>query len=399
MKQTLLLAAFCLVAAPLLAAPKKKPAQPPDPPAAAASGAGQPSVPAWLEDRLEQFFEKQLAPRFTLKAGVLDAEMLAAAQPLADAQRERMRSSPSRWAREAVAAGQFQQALVIAHAKAAQAMAVWGLDSNGPAHDERLLKALESRSACWRGTAENASELEARLQRISSLPATERAAALEDERVLLARWGQQPAPAAVPRLEPEEALRRLRLGLPAQASGAEPSPLPPLLAYWYLSPDTTLRRNPAKEPLPSLHCALQQWALLNALPAARDADERRRLLAGWREGLMLTAWQLAWLPEDVVTAPASASSSYPGWAQFFNLTGEVTLRMELDAQGRVLKASAVERKLQMMGLPAGERPTAFETLLDAASIRLASADTYPSVPADDKGQRIAKRTFVWSLEP
>ena len=186
-----------------------------------------------------------------------------------------------------------------------------------------------------------------RLSRMRSLPSQVLREAVHAERDLLARWGQ---PRAVDESEPlaaEDMLLQLRI------TGQPPrQPLPPVLAYFYLGDDDDSRMDPLVAD-PSLRCALHQWA--GASPAQ------------FRAAMAMQAADLLWVNRREASGPTSDDDPYPRLAASFGTRGLVTLRAEVDPQGRVVRAKVTKRAVTVPGIR-NVRPFAHEAVLDLASI-------------------------------
>lgn len=390
--------ALMLLAGPALAAGTAAPPAPrPKAPAPAApvTPADAP-LPAWVQNHLDRVMEHQIAPRFTV-GDQLEGTALEAARDMAAEHLPRVRALMQSWAREALRRPeQAGMANVVAHARLANAMALWGVDSLGPAYDERLLQALQSRSACDRGERSNASELEARLLRLKTLPPDALADALRDERALLARWGQDAQRRATTAVvEPfvlDDAVRRWRAGV-----GEAIPALSPVLSHRFLHPDPAFRLE-VNDPNPAFRCAWQQWGLWVALQGAPTSDQRRQALARWREGLKTDVVSLVWRsPEDAIK-PRPGAGPYPEMAGVFQVTGTVELALTLDGAGKATQWAVKRRALNVVGLPADERPAAFEALMDAATIALARSEVHRLSDATSGGTEglAVTKTYQWT---
>jgi hypothetical protein len=390
----LMTSAWAQAAAPKSGKPARKPISPPAPVQQAASAPAEPVLQDWMLDEIDLIIERQIAPRFTMDEG-LEGRLQEAGRELAAEHLLRVKTLMRSWALAALRDPDTRdRPTQTAHARIANAFALWGLDSLGTEHDDRLLKALQSRSACFRGEDGKASELEARLRRLQALPSDELELALRDERELLARWGTPrtwEAPRA-PFLVGDQ-IRRLRAGV-----GQADPPLSPVLAYWFLAKDKKIQLDPDAAH-PALHCALHQWALWAELDKASSQEARRDALARWREALKMDAGALLWLSAEEVGKAHSADDSYPRVARYFMVTGDVELDVELDAAGKVLDGRVAKRSVQVLGLPAGERPAAFETLLDQGSLRLLKTSSFkPGSGKQEGGRWLARQPYRWSFQ-
>lgn len=267
-------------------------------------------------------------------------------------------------------------------------MMLWRLDSAGAAHDQRLVRAAMRPAACVStAIAPYMVELGTLLAQV---PAAEQAAALAAEGELLGRWGQpRPRAAALPAPWLDDLawqhIERLR-----ETGTPPPLPMPTWLAWNFLveSPDDDLKQH--HEGL----CRLRQWQLAMAFAGRAepftDAQraQQRLLLAP-----LITRW---WGAREPDTADPLA---YPRLAQRLGVTGKTLLGYELDAQGQARDIRVVGREIAVPGIH-GQRPVAFEALLDAGSLRRARL-IKPKPPGTlPPGERAAQQVveLVWELK-
>ena len=350
--------------------------------------AGQPaplaSSPADV-DQINTWMADYFAPRFTVDSGLLSGGLLAEAQALSQAHTLRMRELLVQWTRETGSAK-------TAFTRLANAFALWGLDSLGPAHDARWLLALQSPGACYRGERFNASELESRLQGLQSLPPDGLALALADERNLLARWGQ-----------PDQALNAMQPLTPfadyddwKRTSLSTLTPelaLQRQLAIWLLQPKPAATPGGVFMP-PGLSCAANQMALRAAL-ATVDSTLASEVLMRWRESQKMTVAALVWAPIPETHNSSAKSLAYPRLAVHFGVQGTVKVVAWADAAGTAPRAAVARRDLLVDGLLPGQRPAAFESLLDAASIARIQETVAGRVV--EPGQ-LLEQLIVWKIE-
>ncbi len=349
------------------------------------------SPEAWVD----RFIAQNLVPHWRVSAAH-DEPLKQAALAMVGEHLPRVRALMLAWWREEQQGPSPGLAADRVMARIYNEFGLWSLDSDGPAHDALVLQALQSDTACH-PVAEPVTEMDQRLGRLRSLPAPALTAALAHERALLARWGQaRTLPAAQP--QPLAALiDRVRrgdtVGLP---------PLPPLLRAYGPEARPGQRREVARARAVD-RCLLNQWALRAELakPEVQAQPAQQALaLARFREGMAIRLPDLLWIGREAAGTPLNSDDGYPELPKRFGVEGKVTLLVDLDAKGQLLRASVFERQLTVPGLPAGVRPVAFEALLDDASLARAKAQTYRA-PASDKlkdGVMSATQPFVWALQ-
>lgn len=248
-------------------------------------------------------------------------------------------------------------------------LAIWSVESAGPAHDEAWLKAVLAPTAC-RDLAPGF--FAQRAEHIQAAPVESRPALLAAEKVLLSRWGTQreglaPRPSAAEMAAADQAVERLREGLPVAAA-----PMTPFLAGQLFARD----REPGK-PDRWERCAKSQWWLLSEL--ADGKTDRMQALTVYRYSTMLDAADFVphgFKPKAGAAKEVDGRPDYPLAATYFHVEGNVSLQASTDEQGRAYKAEITARQLRVPGV-LGNRPLAFETLLDEASLDYARRRSYP----------------------
>ncbi len=274
-------------------------------PPAAASAAAPPSLPDWGAAELNRVLKNNVAPRFTvLETDELDDQTRAAAQAMQAQHVPRVRALMERWFVEELGQPNPQRAFARMLARLANEFAIWGRDSTGPDQDEALAQALKMPGLC-RPAGPNASELVTRLAWLRGLPDGARRAAVQAEAALLARWGQpRPVSDAEP-LAAEDALLQLR------ATGQAPkTPLPPVLAFFYLGDRDGNRRDPFVADPPS-RCAMHQWA--GASPAQfRAAMAMQAADFFWQDRRKAAAPRAMTIPTPACR-PSSARAASSRW--------------------------------------------------------------------------------------
>lgn len=387
------MAAWLCWLAPALAADKApaKPAAgiaakaPKAPPAAAsaaalappaAASAVPPTLPDWSAAELNRVLKNNVAPRFAvLETDELDDQTRAAAQAMQAQHVPRVRALMERWLLEELGQPNPQRAFARMLARLANEFAIWGRDSTGPDQDEALAQALKMPGLC-RPAGPEASELVMRLAWLRGLPDEARRAAMQAEAALLARWGQpRPVSDAEP-LAAEDALLQLR------ATGQAPkTPLPPVIAFFYLGDRESNRRDPFVADPPS-RCALHQWA--GASPAQ------------FRAAMAMQAADLFWQGRRKAAAPTGDDDPYPSLATFFGARGVVKVVADVDAEGRAVRVKVIGRDVEVPGIR-GARAFAHEGPLELATLARAREVDWSAAAAKQGGLKAVEREFQWSL--
>lgn len=318
-----------------------------------------------------------------------DAALRAVATELATAHIARMTAVLQTWpADERAAAGTALDRRDLASRltrRFLNELAVWRIDSAGTAYDEALLSAWLQPGACR--AFESRSAFAGVMHLAQPLAAPQRDVLLAGERALLARWGQPRQ--ALPDRPPLAAQRLMWQAVEALRNGAAVAlPMPPLVASQVLGAE------PQAPPGASVQCALQQWNLRRVL--GDGAALAKPALDGFRYAVLPSA--LSWYGEPDAP-PERDPQAYPAVAQRFEVVGRILLEVTIDAQGRYQQAEVVDRKVNVPGVR-GQRPVAFETLLDDGSVARAAAVTYQApVAAQLQDGRARRRVeFVWTLQ-
>lgn len=331
----------------------------------------------------------------------LSAELRSAAETLLLEATPGLRAKTREWARDLHARLLSDATLTALQREAALLQSTFtrtmnegalnALDTAGDAHDTWRVE-VEAKTG-WCRTFWKAPKWGEVLLQIQRLPEPQRAAALQHERDVLARWGLD-RPAVPPR--PEFSLDAYAATLLARVRGGRPDQRPPVAMVPVVAHQLLRDKAPPLAgsdvegpPERNVRCAALQWAQANARAerAAASADLDR----AFRYALMFRAEDVP-RPIDTQSEPAKANIElgYPPHAARWDLTGSVEVRIVRDAAGRVTETSVVARNLTAPGLE-GRRPAFFETVFDAASIAKARA-----LPASGAGSHNVK--FVWKLE-
>lgn len=334
------------------------------------------------------------------KEWLLDDALRQAGQAAIDSARPRLQAVLSEWAEELYATLPSQPGR---SASSRTAELFWALDNRlynetalnlldteGPAHDG--WRSQVATTAGWCRQLWQPAVWAEVLLAIERLPQEQRRAALEHERQVLARWGR-PRPALPPRpafsldAHASRLLARVQQGT---ASQRPPVAMVPVVAHQLLRDEALALAGTDAGPPPhrAVRCAGLQWALANA--RAERVAEPAVLDNAFRHALMPRVQDLPRATDD--TSPNAQALLAQGWPLHVarrEVTGPVQVRVQWDAQGRVVGAEVISRRLTAPGL-AGRRPAAFETALDDAS--LAKART---LAAD--GRSSATIEMVWKL--
>ncbi|WGG49881.1 hypothetical protein [Rugamonas sp. DEMB1] len=242
-------------------------------------------------------------------------------------------------------------------------LAIWSVESGGPAQDEAWLKAALAPASC---NAPSSAYFAQRIAMIQAAPLDSRPALLAGERELLSRWGTKrqhlpPRPTTQELDAADHAIARMRAGLPVVAE-----PMAPALARRLFDRD----RKPGQSTGSNRwhKCAKSQWWLASQLASGKI--DKMTALTLYRYSTMADARDYA--PASVVQEGATArpneeQPAYPPVAALFNVEGSTTVEAHTDDQGKFLKAQVVSRKITVPGVY-DNAPIAFESLLDAASL-------------------------------
>lgn len=327
----------------------------------------------------------------------LDAGLRAAAQAMAARHVAQMRELLPRWEAEALAAeggapvdaAQLGRRLYLRYLNE---FALWRLDRLDDAQDERLFNALIATPAWCQPQQPSVSWFDDLVGRWQRMPSADRAAFVEAEGQLLARFAA-PDRGPLPLLDSqsqrrlEQARERLRLGAPAPAGTPPALPMSPMLAHHALREAA----GPLNEHV--LRCALQHWWLRSEAAAAPTAS-RRALLDAFR---WATAPRAGDFDEDL-RARSTDEHGYPLSGRRYEVTGSMSVRLWVDAEGRTRDAQVLSQRLSAAGVPG--RMVAFEAAFEqAARQRLFSMTMNKPDPARLKNgveERVVE--LVWDLQ-
>jgi hypothetical protein len=269
--------------------------------------------------------------------------------------------------------------------RALNEMAIWTIESSGPAYDEAWVKAALAPTAC---SFLHPAHFARRLAMIRVAPMDARPALLAGERELLSRWGtKRPAlptrPSATELEAADHAIAQMRAGMPVNAL-----PMTPSLAGKLFELD----RKPDK-PNRWEQCAKSRWWLASQLAGGKI--DRTAAMNLYRHSTMFDV--LDEVPDEVMETAKAASAlageqTYPPAASYFRVEGSTTIQVDISAEGKALNSRIVSRKIKVPGVR-DNRPVAFEALLDQAALDYASKRSYP-VGKATKGQF----EMVWNLK-
>jgi hypothetical protein len=221
-------------------------------------------------------------------------------------------------------------------------------------------------------------------------PVEVRATLLEGERQLLSRWGSKrqnlpERPSAAQFSAADQVITRLRADLPVDAV--------PMSAY--LAMQVFAREHKPNQLDVWGQCAKSRWWLASQLDHGNT--DRTQALTQYRYSRMEDAQQ-GFVPAPVAQQMAAKlatgdKSGYSPVATYYQVEGVTAVEVELDDQGKFIRAQVASRKLKVPGVR-DNPPIAFETLLDAAALDYAEKGrNYPA----DKGKNL-KFEMVWRLE-
>ncbi len=242
-------------------------------------------------------------------------------------------------------------------------MAVWSVESTGTAQDEAWLKATLAPMAC---RIVPLSFFARQMALIQSAPPESRPALLADEQTLISHWGTKRAtlperPSTQDLEAADRAIDLLRAGLPNPAS-----PMTPYLAGQLFDRE----RKPGKSDRWE-QCAKSQWWLASQM--AKPNADRALALVVYRYSTMPDVRGYVPSVANPPAKPASGSgeNAYPPEASYFGVRGTTSVRVQTDGHGKPIGSRISARTLVVPGVR-DNRPVAFEALLDAASIDIAT---------------------------
>ena len=304
----------------------------------------------------------------------LDPSLRDAAVQLVRAQAQSRRAQIAAWVGEEHAASKDPnlRRAQLAHAlllRSINEMAIWSVESLGPAHDEVWTKAALVSTAC---ASQYQNPFAQRVAMIQAAPLDARPALLAGEKELLARWGTTrrelaPRPSVAQLTAADRAIARLGEGLPEKAA-----PMTPFLAGQVFARDRKAGKSDRWE-----QCAKSQWWFQSQL--ANSNVDRTQALTVYRYSTMLDANEYvpaAFKSKSEPTRLAEGKPMYPRAALYFQVEGTTTVQVNIDDQGKALSAEVVARDLRVPGVR-NNRPLAYESLLDDASLDFARQRSYP----------------------
>lgn len=264
-------------------------------------------------------------------------------------------------------------------------MAIATVESLGQDADRAWLAAVLAPKACSFLPPQHFARQVAMIQ---AAPLELRPALLAALKEQFARWGTQrralpERPPAAELASADRALTRLRQSLPVDAAPMSP----------YLAGQVFARNRKADKPDRWEQCARSQWWLQSQLAAGRT--EPARALAIYRYSTMLDVSDFvpeAFKAEAQRPGAGDGKPAYPRAASFFQVQGLTQVAVSLDAEGHATRAEVIARKLSVPGVR-GNRPVAFETLLDEAAVTYARQRNYPTGQA-----RETSFEMMWNLD-
>jgi hypothetical protein len=349
------------------------------------------AMPAWVAADVAKEDEEIVRTNMTWMQSIfalparleLDADVRTAAETMAAAHLARLPEVFKLWVTEerrfqgaATDVGRLAQAVA---ARTFNHLALWRLQSAGPAFDAAWAALLEQPQLCR--PAERASSYFSLLAaRWQLAPAEHRHAVLEGERVLLERWAQMPA-SLLDRPLRSSAQAVTELVRRSRESGARRRvPMAPVVA------DILLGQQDFERKVGPLPCAVTQWWFREQRAADPAAGEAALLAVRYEWMPAVTAWS----ETEKSSSGGAKQGEYPPLAARWDVTGTVLVDVAIDATG-ARTARIAERRIAVAGVR-GVRPVAFEALLDEASLQRGEA----AQPTTDK--RNLRLEFKWSLE-
>jgi hypothetical protein len=330
------------------------------------------------------FFEREFALPAQL---VLEPELRVAAEDMAKQHLARMPARAVQW----LQAAKGNESLTLTRgeiesrvwARAFNEITHWRLAGAAEAADVAAQAHLLNPSIC-RFAGGNGWFANLMLQ-LQSLPAPRRAATLAAEESLLRRWGEWPAPPLPPRVSMAQ-LTQLAVERVKSGKARLDPPMPPVLAH------LTLANEPKTPSSPDTHCVHRLWGLLAAFQ--QPAADREELMWSYRHAAApdVNHWYSP-------TAPTDPEPEYPPIAARWGVEGTVTVEARVNSLGKALDFRVAARSLKVMGQPM-ERPFAFETLLDAASLVRVGKMQFgaPEASRLNNGVAVISTSFVWRLQ-
>jgi hypothetical protein len=362
-----------------------------------AAAVAAPAPDAERDAELVRHLHKDLARSFVLDKELrVDPALRAAANDISAAHLVRADQLMSAWLREERglqgAKGQSPSQAELYYpvwARLLNELTLWQLAPGDADYERATLAVLKSSPAvCDRPGDVRFSDFASRMLRIQAMPAQQRDAALASERQLLARWGTAysavaPWPDPLPQ---DAAMARLKRAQAERSALA----IPPVLATRVVA-----EQKGYAALHPNARCALHQWWLRESL---RQGATPAAALNAFRFGTLINAndrfvGTFDDESQEDQQAPDAASPSYPQLASRFGVGGVTVMRVQLDAAGKPLQVSVVERKIEVPGIR-GVRPIAFENVFDPKSVRYALERQRYSKP---KGSEPFVFQIVWTL--
>jgi len=326
---------------------------------ARAQGADEALIQEWLPWAKASF----KAP----PAGTLAPELQRAAEEISSLAGARLDAVAPRWLAELrVRHGNGLPASQLGHyfaQRLSNEIGLWYLHPLPPELVEPWIAAATDPAFC--PAEASGSWLARRAQRWDMLPAAARGALLQAERRAVLSLGDAPQPPPRPAAGALDAAAEM-IGRVRRGQAQPAVPMPPVVARRILADrddEADIERLNRV-----LRCALNQWWLRERLAQVGD-DRQARADA-------LQAFRFDWSPDGndfggkrsdgAAETDSPEDAAYPRFARQHELTGEVLVRLTVDARGRPSKARVVDRKLSVPGVVG--RPVVYETLLDRAAL-------------------------------
>lgn len=342
-----------------------------------------------------------LAKSFVLSKELkLDPILRAEADKISAAHLARIKQLIPAWVQEerrlhtgADSKAQSAEVFYAVWARLLNELAFWQIEPGDAAYEQATLHVLKSSPFVCRTKSDTRFEdYASRVARLQAMPVAQRQAALDTERLLLERWGK---PRAVPPPWPNPLPQDAAMAAIAQIrdGGARP----PLALWPSLASSLLATRASYKDQPQEGKCSLQQWWLTVSLA---QGGTPAAVLSAFRYGMLITVDNRVGRAFDTEEPQASAvqpgaTPVFPKLAVRFDASGSTRIRRQLDAAGKPVQASVVDRKITVPGIR-GARPIAFETIFDEAALSYALNGGPAVKPGKANFQQFE---LVWKMDP
>lgn len=345
------------------------------------------------EDRIIQQWVEQFKKEFSVPAdAVIDPSLRQAADAIAKPQIARMEALIRSWVKEEIALSKTAispiEALRRVDTRITNERVLSRLESVSEANDEAWLHAMLKADAC--DSPPEYSWFAVDILRIQAAPKEKRDALLRGEAELLRRWGTvrtniPPLPAEPVADQVMAAMTRIRAGEQRTIP-----PMTPLLAWKLLD-----REPDGKAPDWYLRCRMAQWwwhwPQHHADPAARQAAQ-----AAYRYAVLYLPGDWDYFNEERYAGKKEPDFGWLG--SYFGVEGTITVAITVGPEGQVMDAKVHKRDVRVEGVR-GNRPVAYETMLDKPALKRARAMTFakPASESLNNGKVTKLQEFAFKL--